>query len=83
MKAIEVLLSHGVKEDRIIFLNLVDTGAQPESADIDEQIASPEGIKNVCSRFPSLRMVSLLLLFQRLSSLAADRISSSDHGLGR
>ncbi|CAD6568164.1 MAG: Uracil phosphoribosyltransferase, synthesizes UMP from uracil [Tremellales sp. Tagirdzhanova-0007] len=45
LKAIEVLLSHGVKEERIIFLNL-------------GQIASPEGINNVCSRFPSLRLIT-------------------------
>ncbi|ORX37858.1 uracil phosphoribosyltransferase-domain-containing protein [Kockovaella imperatae] len=43
MKAIEVLLSHGVKEERIIFLNL---------------IAAPEGIHNVCSKFPKLRLIT-------------------------
>ncbi|KAK1923482.1 putative uracil phosphoribosyltransferase 1 [Papiliotrema laurentii] len=43
IKAIEVLLSHGVQEDKIIFLNL---------------IASPEGINNVCLKFPKLRMIT-------------------------
>ncbi|KAI9633065.1 uracil phosphoribosyltransferase 1 [Dioszegia hungarica] len=43
IKAIEVLMSHGVREDRILFLNL---------------IASPEGINNVCNLFPKLRMIT-------------------------
>ncbi|EIW71641.1 hypothetical protein TREMEDRAFT_67876 [Tremella mesenterica DSM 1558] len=43
IKAIEVLLSHGVQEERIIFLNL---------------IASPQGVNNVCSRFPKLRIIT-------------------------
>ncbi|ORY34910.1 putative uracil phosphoribosyltransferase 1 [Naematelia encephala] len=43
IKAIEVLLSHGVKEERILFLNL---------------IASPEGVNNVCTKFPKLRMIT-------------------------
>lgn len=68
MKAIEVLVSHGVKEDRILFLNLVcllplRLPAQDKVIPYDlVQIASPEGINNVCSRFPKLRMVSLVLL---------------------
>jgi len=43
IKAIEVLMAHGVQEDKIIFLNL---------------IASPEGINNVCTQFPKLRMIT-------------------------
>lgn len=43
MKAIEVLLEHGVAEDRILFLNL---------------IASPEGLKNVCERYSKVRVIS-------------------------
>ncbi|KAL7425029.1 Uracil phosphoribosyltransferase, synthesizes UMP from uracil [Cryptotrichosporon argae] len=43
IKAIETLLSHGVQEEKILFLNL---------------IASPEGIKNVCGRFPKLRLIT-------------------------
>ncbi len=41
--AVEVLLSKGVPEDRILFLNL---------------IASPEGVSNFAKRFPQLRVVT-------------------------
>lgn len=41
--AVEVLLSKGVPEERILFLNL---------------IASPEGTKNFAERFPRLRIVT-------------------------
>ncbi|ODN78570.1 uracil phosphoribosyltransferase [Cryptococcus amylolentus CBS 6039] len=43
IKAIEVLLDHGVQEEKILFLNL---------------IASPEGIKKVCTRFPKLTIIT-------------------------
>jgi uracil phosphoribosyltransferase len=43
VKAIEVLLDHGVPEDRILFLNL---------------IACPEGIRNVTSRFPKIKLIT-------------------------
>ncbi|WVW86800.1 uracil phosphoribosyltransferase [Kwoniella bestiolae CBS 10118] len=43
IKAIEVLLEHGVAEEKILFLNL---------------IASPEGIQKVCTRFPKLRIIT-------------------------
>ncbi|EJD00773.1 PRTase-like protein [Fomitiporia mediterranea MF3/22] len=43
IKAVEVLLSHGVPENRIIFVNL---------------ISAPEGLKNFCSRFPQLRVIT-------------------------
>ncbi|WWC92922.1 uracil phosphoribosyltransferase [Kwoniella dendrophila CBS 6074] len=43
IKAIEVLLEHGVEEEKILFLNL---------------IASPEGIQKVCKRFPKLRIIT-------------------------
>ncbi|WWC65963.1 uracil phosphoribosyltransferase [Kwoniella dejecticola CBS 10117] len=43
IKAIEVLLEHGVEEEKILFLNL---------------IASPEGIQKVCTRFPKLRIIT-------------------------
>jgi hypothetical protein len=42
-KAIEVLIDQGVKEERILFLNL---------------LASPEGIKNCCDAFPKLTIIS-------------------------
>ncbi|KAI9217759.1 uracil phosphoribosyltransferase-domain-containing protein [Blastocladiella britannica] len=43
IKAIEVLLDHGVREDHILFLNL---------------LAVPEGISAVTSRFPKLKIVT-------------------------
>lgn len=44
--AVEVLLKHGVPEDRILFLNL---------------IASPEGIANFAQRFPKLRIITAFI----------------------
>jgi uracil phosphoribosyltransferase len=41
--AVDVLKSHGVPEDRILFLNL---------------IASPEGVTGFAKRFPKLRVVT-------------------------
>jgi uracil phosphoribosyltransferase len=41
--AVDVLISRGVPEDRIVFLNL---------------IASPEGIRGFADRFPKLRIVT-------------------------
>jgi uracil phosphoribosyltransferase len=41
--AVEVLISRGVPEERILFLNL---------------IASPEGIENFATKFPKLRVVT-------------------------
>lgn len=41
--AVDVLISRGVPEDRILFLNL---------------IASPEGINSFAERFPKLRVVT-------------------------
>ncbi|KAK1760735.1 uracil phosphoribosyltransferase [Echria macrotheca] len=41
--AVEVLISRGVPEERILFLNL---------------IASPEGIRNFATKFPKLRVVT-------------------------
>ncbi|KAG9219419.1 hypothetical protein CCMSSC00406_0005313 [Pleurotus cornucopiae] len=43
MKAIEVLMEHGVPEDRIIFINL---------------ISSPEGLNTFCKKYPLVRVVS-------------------------
>ncbi|CAA7269190.1 unnamed protein product [Cyclocybe aegerita] len=43
IKAVEVLMEHGVPQERIIFINL---------------IAAPEGLKTFCSRFPSLKVVT-------------------------
>lgn len=41
--AVDVLLSRGVPEDRIIFLNL---------------ISSPEGVQNFADKYPKLRVVT-------------------------
>ncbi|EJD35979.1 PRTase-like protein [Auricularia subglabra TFB-10046 SS5] len=43
IKAVEVLMEHGVPEERIIFINL---------------IASPEGLNNMCARYPRLRVIT-------------------------
>ncbi|KAF8607859.1 PRTase-like protein [Ceratobasidium sp. AG-I] len=43
IKAVEVLKEAGVLEERIMFLNL---------------IASPEGIRTFCGRYPALRMIT-------------------------
>jgi len=43
IRAIEVLLEHGVKQDRIVFLNLV---------------AAPEGIERLVKSFPQVRIVT-------------------------
>lgn len=43
VKAISLLLSKGVQESNIIFLNL---------------IAAPEGIHAICKRFPMLKLVT-------------------------
>jgi len=42
-QAIEVLLEHGVKEDKIIFVNL---------------IAVPEGIENLTKKYPKVKLVT-------------------------
>lgn len=44
--AVEVLISRGVPEDKILFLNL---------------IASPEGIESFAKRFPKLRIVTAFI----------------------
>jgi uracil phosphoribosyltransferase len=44
--AVEVLISRGVPEDRILFLNL---------------IASPEGIDGFAKKFPKLRVVTAFI----------------------
>ncbi|KAJ7240019.1 armadillo/beta-catenin/plakoglobin [Mycena rebaudengoi] len=43
MKAVEVLIDHGVPEDRIIFVNL---------------IASPEGLRTFCTKYPLLKVIT-------------------------
>ncbi|KAI0027368.1 PRTase-like protein [Vararia minispora EC-137] len=43
MKAVEVIMEHGVPEDRIIFINL---------------ISSPEGLQTFYKRYPKLRVIT-------------------------
>ncbi|KAH9843510.1 uracil phosphoribosyltransferase-domain-containing protein [Rhodofomes roseus] len=43
IKAVEVLMEHGVPEDRIIFINL---------------ISSPEGLKTFSAKYPALRVIT-------------------------
>ncbi|KAK7031275.1 Uracil phosphoribosyltransferase, synthesizes UMP from uracil [Paramarasmius palmivorus] len=43
IKAVEVLMEHGVPEERIIFINL---------------ISCPEGLKSFCGRFPQLKVIT-------------------------
>lgn len=61
MKAVEVLMEHGVPEERIIFINLVsglETGKCGLGAEIVPlQIASPEGLRTFCTKYPLLRVV--------------------------
>jgi len=43
MKAVEVIMEHGVPEDRIIFINLV---------------SAPEGLKSFTARYPSVKVIT-------------------------
>lgn len=52
--AVEVLISRGVPESRILFLNL---------------IASPEGIDGFAKRFPKLRVVTAFIDQVSLTSI--------------
>ena len=52
--AVDVLISRGVPEKRILFLNL---------------IASPEGIDNFAKKFPKLRVVTAFIDQVSLHSL--------------
>jgi uracil phosphoribosyltransferase len=59
--AVDVLISRGVPESRILFLNL---------------IASPEGIDGFAKRFPKLRVVTAFIdqVSQMLSIIATDPV---------
>ena len=73
IKAVEVILEHGVPEDRIIFINLVRIARMYETGRgrlycvysrslgpviVHVQIASPEGLRNFCTKYPTTRVVS-------------------------
>ena len=68
MKAVEVIMEHGVPEDRIIFINLVRALSTISTFIpltihrllVPMKIAAPEGLNNFCSRFPQTRVVSLV-----------------------
>ena len=63
MKAVEVLIEHGVSEERIIFINLVGglchrLGVVVIDSELFAlQIASPEGLTTFCGKYPSLKVV--------------------------
>jgi hypothetical protein len=62
MKAVEVIMEHGVPEERIIFINLVGVRLPPlvyfGMAHVGRaQISAPEGLKRFAARYPSLRVV--------------------------
>lgn len=60
MKAVEVLMEHGVPEERIIFINLVRVPPRDSSRANCSlfQISCPEGLSNMCAKYPRLRVVS-------------------------
>lgn len=56
-------MEHGVPEERIIFINLVCCCTTMARAVVllNVQIASPEGLRNFCTKYPALRVVRLLM----------------------
>jgi len=93
MQAIDVLLSHGVQEEKILFLNLVSSRLRSGSAVLvmglmmDRccwQISSPEGLKNTCEKYPKLKIVSRLWTcradFLVVTNYEDDMIRRSLHG---
>lgn len=67
IKAITVLLSKGVPESNIIFLNLISVSlimwywifhCLGNNIEHDETVQSPEGIHAVCKKFPKLKIVT-------------------------
>ena len=82
MKAVEVIMEHGVPEDRIIFINLVGVRLLPlsyfgmSSCGERAQISAPEGLKRFAARYPSLRVVCCVSRQFRLAqSLTGDSFS--------
>lgn len=60
IKAIEVLLQHGVAEDKIIFVNLLCVpGTSPFFAPSSSNLnVATEGLSNVLQKFPKIRIVT-------------------------
>jgi hypothetical protein len=86
MKAVEVIMEHGVPEDRIIFINLV-RGALHTLLSVFRdgscprvQVSAPQGLKAFTTRYPALKVVGLLLpslpsfFFVLLTKLPGDRV---------
>lgn len=61
-KAIQVLLDHGVKEEKIFFLNL---------------IAAPEGIKALTSKWPKITIITTEGMMTSFSSAIINRLLSA------
>ena len=64
MKAVEVIMEHGVPEDRIIFINLVRVpfhGYGKSRFQISVKVSSPQGLRTFATRYPSLKVVRHLL----------------------
>jgi uracil phosphoribosyltransferase len=62
MKAVEVIMEHGVPEDRIIFINLVRALSALLSIVCDDrcggaQVSAPEGLKSFTARYPLVKVV--------------------------
>jgi uracil phosphoribosyltransferase len=59
MKAVEVIMEHGVPEDRIIFINLVRALCSIVRDDRcgGAQVSAPEGLKSFTARYPSVKVV--------------------------
>jgi uracil phosphoribosyltransferase len=62
MKAVEVLMEHGVPQERIVFINLVRNVSSSlwgiGMIYSCKQIAAPEGLKTFYSRFPHVKVVT-------------------------
>ncbi|KAH9054145.1 uracil phosphoribosyltransferase-domain-containing protein [Lactarius vividus] len=63
MKAVEVIMEHGVPEDRIIFINLVRVPFRGiERSEISNvggvKVSSPQGLRTFATRYPSLKVVT-------------------------
>jgi hypothetical protein len=63
MKAVEVVMEHGVPEDRIIFINLVRALSLYLHSIFRHdqfggaQVSAPEGLKTFTSRYPLVKVV--------------------------
>jgi uracil phosphoribosyltransferase len=60
MKAVEVIMEHGVPEGRIIFINLVRAFSILLFHDDQcggAQVSAPEGLKSFTTRYPSVKVV--------------------------